>query len=509
MPPAEGAGGASPAGRAAAHAELAGAPVRSLSGWGRVAWSSARVLQARDGAQLEALLSGDRALPGGIIARGAGRSYGDPAQNGGGAVLDMRGLRWIAELDCERRTVRAGAGTTLAELLALLVPRGLMLPVTPGTQLITVGGAIAADVHGKNHPRDGSFGAQVRSFVLCLPGGRTVSVSRSSEPELFAATLGGMGLTGVLLEATLALESLPSPLLRADIDRVGDIDAALGLLAEDGEGGGAHRFGIAWLDLLGGRHSGPGGGRWGRGVVVRSDYARAGEYGAMRGGSGPMRASGALRTSPAISVPRGFPGGAVRPATVRAFNELRWRRSPRAAREQPMRINPHFFPLDALGEWSRLYGRSGLVQYQFAVPHGAERTLVRVAEDLGRARLPMYLVVLKRLGAGSGGLLSFPRPGFTLAIDIPAGAPGLRPALARADELVAAAGGCVYLAKDSLLHPEALAAMYPELERFRALRARIDPEGLLASDLGRRLAHCPAPPRAQGARAGAARAVAA
>jgi decaprenylphospho-beta-D-ribofuranose 2-oxidase len=213
-----------------------------------------------------------------------------------------------------------------------------------------------------------------------------------------------------------------------------------------------------------------------------------------------VRAGGRPATTPIsllprVTVPRGFPGGVLRPAAVRAFNALHWHAAPRRARGRTLSMSSQLFPLDALGEWSRLYGPAGMVQYQFALPRGEEQTLLRVVHLLRARRAPMYLAVLKRFGPGGrasdkGGPLSFPIEGLTLAIDLPAGAPGLRRALDDADELVAGAGGRVYLAKDSRLRPAMLAAMYPGLERFRELRGRVDPDGVLRSDMGRRLGLC-------------------
>jgi decaprenylphospho-beta-D-ribofuranose 2-oxidase len=190
---------------------------------------------------------------------------------------------------------------------------------------------------------------------------------------------------------------------------------------------------------------------------------------------------------PAVSIPTGVPVNLVQAPVVRAFNELRWRRAPRQTRQRPMGFAEHFFPLDALGHWSRLYGPAGLVQYQFVVPLGQEPTLLAAIDAMRAARLPMYLAVLKRLGPGSGGFLSFPLPGLTLAVDIPAAAPGLAGTLHHLDEMVAAVGGRVYLAKDALMRPGSVGAMYPELERFRAVCDRVDPGGVLGSDMARRL----------------------
>ena len=526
---------------------------RLLCGWGRTAPTRARMLRPRTAEEVAHVLAASPATRGGAIARGAARSYGDAAQNGGGTVIDATALRgeiallekrgevalresdsssagmagphisaWVAgtaggDGPAARAPalVRAGAGRTFAELLVWLAARGLTLPVVPGTRHLTVGGAIGSDVHGKNHSRDGSFARHVASFILCTPAEGPLLVSPERHPELFDATLGGMGLTGVVVEATLRLAPLRNPRAVADIDRLDTLELALAGVASEQ----SRRYTIAWVDLLGE------GATFGRAVLTRSDEGPAMEAGGREegrwrrwsrggvslGGSGRARGfadeksrgvvavaeAGATPISlhPRLTVPRGFPGGVLRPAAVRAFNALHWHSAPRRARGRTLSMGAQLFPLDALGEWSRLYGPAGMVQYQFAVPRGEEETLLRVVHLLRARRAPMYLAVLKGFGPGGrafekSGPLSFPLEGLTLAIDLPAGAPGLRRALDDADELVAGAGGRVYLAKDSRLRPATLAAMYPQLERFRELRGRVDPDGVLRSDMGRRLGLC-------------------
>lgn len=472
-------------------AELAPAPPRVpdggerlLCGWGRRAPTRARVLRPRTAEEVaEALRLA--AARGGAIARGAARSYGDAAQNGGGVVLDATALREPCALDAARAEVRVGAGRTFAEVLLHLAARGLTLPVVPGTRHLTVGGALAADVHGKNHLRDGSLARHVESVTLCTPAAGPQRVSRERDPELLHATLGGMGLTGVMVEATLRVAPLRSPLAVADVDRLDGLEQAVALVADA-----PHRYAIAWLDLL------SPGAACGRAVVTRSDEAPASAGGTGRssaaGAPEPGRGAGAaprppFALRPRLTVPRGFPPGVLRPATVRAFNAWHWRTAPRRARGHRLTMSAQLFPLDVLGEWSRLYGPGGMVQYQFALPAGREEELERVVHLLRARRAPMYLAVLKRFGPAAEGPLSFPLPGLTLAIDLPAAAPGLYCTLDEADELVAGAGGRVYLAKDARLRPAALATMYPELERWRAVRGACDPDGVLRSDMGRRL----------------------
>jgi decaprenylphospho-beta-D-ribofuranose 2-oxidase len=402
----------------------------------------------------------------GAIARGLGRSYGDAAQLDGGHVLDMTGLDGF-EVDAAAGTVTAFAGATLGALLADLVPAGWILPVLPGTQHVTVGGAIASDVHGKNHPAAGSFGAHVEAVGLLTAAGELLELSPGG--ELFEATVGGMGLTGVILWARIALEPVPGDLVGVDTDRAASLEDALALLAAPGPAG--HR--IAWLDLLG---PSPG-----RGIVTRSQSI-----------AGHAREPGRRATRRAsLTVPEGWPGGVLRAASVRAFNELRYRRAPRAERGRPQPLGAHMFPLDALEAWPRLYGAEGLLQYQFAVPRGGEAALRAAIAGLGAARVPCFLATLKALGPASAAPLSFPLAGWTLALDIPRAAAGVAGLLDRLDEVVAEAGGRVYLTKDARMGPAALAAMYPRLADWQAARDAADPGGAWRSDLALRVGLIP------------------
>ena len=415
------------------------------------------------------------AVGAGAIARGAGRSYGDAAQRGGGVVLDMTAMNSAVKLDVLAHEVRVGAGTSFADLLLELAGSGLTLPVVPGTRHLTVGGAVAADVHGKNHLLDGSFARHLRSFELCTPAGGVIEVSRESDAELFQATIGGMGLTGVITAATLQVVPMRTPCSLAEVTRVDTMDRALELMSEPS----GYSHSIAWLDLLGAR------GAFGRAVVTRSREANATrvlERGRHRSSGTPPFSRG-----PAIGVPHAFPGQLLNLGTVRAFNTIHWRSAPRRTRERVLSMSAQLFPLDTVGNWNRLYGEQGLVQYQFAVPRGGEELIHRLPELLRRRRLPMYLAVLKRFGVGDGGKLSFPLEGWTMAIDLPGAAPGLELGLAEADEVLASSGGRVYLAKDARMRPETMAAMYPALGSFREVCERVDPERRLRSDMARRL----------------------
>jgi decaprenylphospho-beta-D-ribofuranose 2-oxidase len=423
------------------------------------------MVRARSAEQLRELVIGmDGSLGPGAVARGMGRSYGDAAQLTNGMVLDATALKRF-DLDPAAGTVTAEAGVTIAELLGAIVPAGWMLAVVPGTQHVTVGGAIAADIHGKSHGTSGSFGTHVEALGLLTSRGELLELEPGRDRDRFAATVGGMGLTGVILWARIRLRAVTGALLSVDTDRVADLDGALSALAAPG---GEYR--VAWLDLLGSSA--------GRGIVTRARHVDLPE--------GPETAQGRATVRARATVPGQWPGGIVRPATVRAFNELRFRVAPHRERGRLESIGAHMFPLDALNAWPRLYGPQGLVQYQFVVPTGEEHVLRSVVQSLRSGNVPCYLAVLKDLGAGNGSPLSFPMRGWTLALDMPRRAPGLRALLDGFDELVAGVGGRVYLAKDCRLRPETLAAMYPELPHWRQVRDELDPEGLWRSDLATR-----------------------
>ncbi len=427
-----------------------------LTGWGRTAPTPATLARPRDLGELSELVAAAPAR--GVVPRGLGRAYGDAAQNSGGLVLDCTGLDgWT--FDGGR--VTAAGGVSLHELMTALVPRGWFVPVSPGTRHVTVGGAVAADVHGKNHHRDSSFGAHVRSLTLVTAGG-AVRTLRPADP-LFQATVGGMGLTGVIAEATFDCVPVESSRMVVDIERTADLDETMAAMAS---GDDRRRYSVAWIDLL------ARGRRMGRSVLTRGDHA-------------PRGASDFAPRS-LVRAPAWAPGGLLNGLSVRAFNEAWYRRAPRRA-TVVQGIAPFFHPLDAVEGWNRMYGPRGFVQYQFVVPFGAEETLRRIVGTLSARGTVSFLTVLKRFGPGSGGLLSFPLPGWTLALDIPAGQRGLGGLLRGFDELAARAGGRVYLAKDSRMRSDTMAAMYPSLQRWRRIRDEADPAGLFRSDLARRL----------------------
>ncbi len=442
---------------------------RLLTGWGRTAPTRATVIQPQGVEDLDAVLW--PAVPRGLIAHGLGRSYGDAAQNAGGVVAELTCLNAIRALDLQTGTVTVGAGLSLGRLQRLLVPLGWFPPVVAGTGHVTVGGAIAADIHGKNHHRRGSFCAHVSAVELHTPAGRG-TITPHDDHEVFWATAGGMGLTGIVTAATLKLQPVQTAAMVVDTERVSDLDDCLARMhARDH----AYQYSVAWVDLL------AGGRARGRGVLQRGDHARVDVLPAR------ARLQECLQPRTRLTAPAWVPGGLLNWLTVRAFNQAWFRLAPRLRHGEVVPLDRFFHPLDAVAGWNRLYGPRGLVQYQFLVPLGQEEVLRRVVERLQRGRVPAFLAVLKRFGAANPGPLSFAAPGWTLALDMPAAVPGLAGLLDQLDEEVAAAGGRVYLAKDARLRPDLLPAMYPRLEEWRAARRRVDPHGVLRSDLARRL----------------------
>ncbi|MER5893646.1 FAD-binding oxidoreductase [Streptomyces sp. NPDC001876] len=443
----------------------------SMTGWGRTAPTTA--LRFRPRTYEEAVAAVRGCGPRGVVARGLGRAHGDAAQNAGGSVVDMTALDRIRTFDADTGTVVCDAGVSLHRLMAVLLPLGWFVPVTPRTRHVTVGGAIGADVHGSNHPAAGSFTRHVRALELLTADGEVRTVLPGT--DLFDATAGGLGLTGVVLSATLRFRRVATSLMTVDTERAADLDEALARLASSGR---SAPYATAWIDLL------ARGKARGRAVLTRGEHAPLDALPARARRTPLVFRPGQLSATPPALVPEGLLGR----TSAALFNELRYRSAPVSRSGELRKLSAFFHPMDAVPHWNRLCGRSGFVHYQFAVGYGQEETLHRIVGRISARRCPAFHAVLGRFGEAGPGWLSFPAPGWTLSFGLPAGLPGLARFLDGLDDEVAAAGGRVCLAKDARLRPEALATMYPRLPEFRALRAELDPRGAFRSDLSRRLA---------------------
>jgi decaprenylphospho-beta-D-ribofuranose 2-oxidase len=443
---------------------------RQLSGWGRTPTVSSDVATPYTCDDVVQLLG--QADGRGVIPRGLGRAYGDAAQRAGGLVLDMTQLDSIGPVDRRTGLVVVDGGVSIDQLMRKMLPQGWFVPVTPGTRSVTIGGAIAADIHGKNHHRDGSFCTHVTSMTLVTPTG-VLEVTPQSDPELFWATAGGMGLTGIVVKATVRMLPVESSWVTVDTHRFSNLDD---LMSEMEMNDHRYHYSVAWVDCN------AGGKRRGRSILTRGDHA-----GRDRVEHSSSRDLHQELSRAHLKVPLQAPKGLLNMASVTAFNEMWFRRAPKARLDELQHIGTFFHPLDGVTDWNLLYGPNGFLQYQFAVSdqHG---DVVQEAVDLVRtARVPSFVAVLKRFGPGDEGPLSFPIAGWTLALDFPVGPAALPDLVEALDDLVLNAGGRVYLAKDSRAHPEQVHKMYPRIPELQSVRDRIDPDRVLQSDLSLRL----------------------
>lgn len=442
---------------------------QTLSGWGRFTPQACNVYRPERARLIESILRGGGQQH--YIARGLGRSYGDTSLNEGGGVIDCTRLDRMMHFDPDTGILECEAGVSLADILDVFVPRGYFLPVTPGTKFVTVGGAIANDVHGKNHHRDGTFGQSVVDLGLYTPRGELYLCSPQHHPDLFWATVGGIGLTGIILTARFRLQRIESAYLLVDYYKARNLEDALATMeASDKD----YQYSVAWVDCL------ASGASLGRSVLMHGNHAL------------PRQLPPRLSAQP-FSIPRGrqknvpveFPGFALNPFNIRLFNGLYYGMH-KTIDGQIVDYDHFFYPLDGILNWNRMYGRRGFVQYQATLPPESAKGLVRLLERLSASRRASFLGVLKCFGEKNPGLLSHPMKGYTLTLDIP-NRPGLPSFLHELDAIVLDHGGRLYLAKDAAAAPETVAKMYPELKRFCEIKGWVDPENKLSSSMARRL----------------------
>lgn len=393
-------------------------------------------------------------VPGPVLPYGNGRSYGDSCLNPGGTVFDVRTLDRFIAFDPARGTLRCEAGTTLAEILDIVVPQGWFLPVTPGTRYVTVGGAIANDVHGKNHHRAGTFGHHIIDFELLRSDGSRRTCSAGDGSGFFEATLGGLGLTGVILEAGIRLSRIPGPWLETESIRFDDLDDFFALSSTSES---THEYTVAWIDCLARGRS------LGRGHFIRADHAACAED-----ERSPIR-------NPRWSVPFVPPISVVNRLSLRPFNWLYYHRLRKGQHRRAVHYLPYFYPLDGIRDWNRIYGPRGFLQHQSVIPPiHARDALQEMLREIGRSGLGSFLAVLKEFGTRpSLGMLSFPRLGTTLALDFPNVGQPVFGLLDRLDAIVDAAGGAVYPAKDARMTGASFRRGFPAWQAFAQF---VDPQ---------------------------------
>ncbi|RJO77233.1 FAD-binding oxidoreductase [Nocardia panacis] len=445
---------------------------RPLTGWSRTAPTVAQVLSTPD---IDTIAKAVRAAgPRGVIARGLGRSYGDPAQNGGGLVVDMTAFDRIHTIDPDGGVADVEAGVSLDTLMRAALPHGLWVPVLPGTRQVTIGGAIASDIHGKNHHSQGSFGNHVLSMDLLTAEGEIRTIGPDGlDADLFWATVGGMGLTGIVVRARIRMKHTETAYFLVDSDRTDNLDQTMELLTGGSDDG--YEYSVAVPDTI---SIGP---RLGRAGFSRGNLATLDQL--------PTK----LRRNPLyfhapqlFTVPDVLPNGMVNNLTIRLGGEVTHRTFAKRGRGLIQNITQFLHPLDLLGEWNRGYGRRGFLQYQFSMPYGAEDQLAEAVRAIAHSGHRSFLNVFKRMGPSSRAPLSWPHPGFMLSLDFPLKA-GLHEFCTELDQRVVDAGGRLYFAKESRTTPETIRVMYPRLEEWRRVRDAADPEQVFVSDLARRL----------------------
>ncbi|MGV8872772.1 MAG: FAD-binding protein [Rhodococcus sp. (in: high G+C Gram-positive bacteria)] len=454
---------------------------RTLTGWGRTAPSTGEVLSTSDPELIANAVkqvaeqndSKPSYLRRGVIARGLGRSYGDNAQNSGGLVIDMNALNGIHSIDASTRIVDVDGGVNLDQLMRAALPFGLWVPVLPGTRQVTIGGAIGTDIHGKNHHSAGSFGNHVRSMELLTADGQIRHLTPTGKnAKLFWATVGGNGLTGIILRATIEMTPTETAYFIADGDVTSTLDETIALHSDGSENN--YDYSSAWFDAVAPPP------KLGRAAVSRGSLARLDQL-PEKLQKDPLR----FNAKPLVKFPDIFPNGLANKYTFSAVGEV-WYRKSGNYRDKVQNLTAFYHPLDMFSEWNRAYGSKGFLQYQFVVPPEAVDEFKKIIVDIQKSGHYSFLNVFKLFGPGNKAPLSFPIPGWNICVDFPI-KPGLNEFVRELDKRVLEFGGRLYTAKDSRTDAETFHSMYPRIDEWIKVRRSVDPTGVFASDMARRL----------------------
>ena len=440
-----------------------------ISGWGLNKWAKVNTFIPKNLNELVDFVK--RSDSGSILARGLGRSYGDAAQLDGQNIINLENFKKI-KLNSNDSTLTVGAGATLREIIKEIVPHGFFLPVVPGTSNITVGGAIASDVHGKNHYKDGSFGDHIIKISLIDGNGciQELSPFIEDQKEKFWATVGGMGLTGVIYEVSINLLSISTSLIEVDTKRFSDIED---LIIEMEENLMDYKYSVAWIDSLHEKF---------RGVLTKGNHLKLENLNREKQ-KNPLL----FRDIKDRSKPKFLTKIFLNRLTVKVFNTYWFYKSPKNEIGKHESISTFFHPLDKIKDWNKIYGSKGFVQYQFFVPSYSKEKIIFVLEYFKKTRVPCFLTVLKKFGKRNSSYLSFPDEGWTLTTDIPNCIPKLNEIINSLDKEIAKSGGKIYLTKDSMQSPDIFKRTYPYLSEWKKVKKELDPEYKFISDISKRL----------------------
>lgn len=404
------------------------------------------------------------------IPRGLGRCYGDSSLNE--RILSTTKYNRFLDFDRERGILRCQAGVSFKEVIDVVLPAGWFLPVTPGTKFVTLGGAIAADVHGKNHHSEGSFSRHLFSLTLMAPDGKIYHCSREENSDIFWATCGGMGLTGVIVEGTFKLKPIETSYIVEDAIRARNIHELFPHFQKSL----GYTYSVAWIDCL------AKGNDLGRGILLNGEHAKLSDLETDAQKENPLF----VKTQGKLSMPDLFPSFTINPLTTKAFNHVFYSKGNMDNFRHITDYDTYFYPLDFIHNWNRVYGKKGFAQYQFVIPpDNAYEGLVKILTLISDQKMPSFLTVLKYFGEQEG-MMSFPMEGYTLALDFPM-SERLLPFLDELDELVLEYGGRLYLTKDSRMNREMLEKGYPNLEEFMAIKNRLDGGKVMQSMQSKRL----------------------
>ena len=438
-----------------------------ISGWGNTNKIEAKIIKPKNIKQIQNIVNNSNKHS--LITRGLGRSYGDAAQLKGQMIVDLNHFKTY-QVDPLTKEVTAGSGLTFSELLQKIVKKGFFFPVAPGTKNITVGGAVAADVHGKNHHSDGSFGNHVRAITLIDGKGDIQYLSKSKNPHLFWATIGGMGLTGIITEVKFSLLPITTSFISVDTQKYKDIDSLMASMIEADK---KYKYSVAWVDCFSAK---------GRGILTCGEHLDLRNLEKKKIDNYLTYKNNSLAKAPPF-----IPNGILNQFTARAFNAAWFRKTPNSLEQEPQTIGQYFYPLDRIDNWNNIYGSKGFIQYQFVIPDKSSDLLKKILDILRKNYVTSFLTVLKRFGDPNLAPISFPQKGWTLAIDIPSSVSNIFEILDNLDELVASANGKIYLAKDSRMSENIFKSTYPRYREWKEIKDYADPKNIFYSDLAQRL----------------------